>query len=153
MRLNLKALLLSWLFTVLVVTCGTAGLGVLWAKRVIGDRKRGWVEVKTVVATRDLPAGTVLSAADIAPGTTIEQLSMSTLNEAELGASLGKRLDVPVVKGDPLVRWMLIERPLPKSCFDQAQEAARQAKLEDSPDVKEALAGISKRSAGGSDGK
>lgn len=153
MRLNLKALFLSWAATVLLVACGTAGLGVLWGKKIVADRKRGWVEVKTVVATRELPAGTVLSTADVTIATTIEQLSVSALKEPELSSAFGKRLTVPLVKGDLIARWMLVERPLPPSCVAEAEEAARKAKVEDSPEVKEALAAIARRATGGSDGK
>jgi hypothetical protein len=152
-KLNFKALVISWVLTVVVVTIGMLGIGVLLGKKRVRDYQRGWNLVKVVVAARDLPIGTKLGATDLAIREVPEQLTQSAILEADLLLPHGHALTLPLKKNDVLASWMYTHRPPGASCQRFAEDLAKNAKVSDAPEVKKLLAELSQQIDGGTLGE
>lgn len=73
--------------------------------------RAGWDTISVVVASKDLPEGTVLSEDNLEASAMPERFfSGSMLRPEEIGTKhvLGRKVSVPMAKGDPLL-WTFIE--------------------------------------------
>jgi Flp pilus assembly protein CpaB len=86
----------------LVVLCGAIGATVFQS-----SAKR----VSVVIAARDLPAGTVLTAADLAIGSLPANDNVTAMSSSGAGVLVGQQLAVPTTRGQLMVRAMVSSQP------------------------------------------
>src|ERR1035441_5174929 len=82
----------------LVVLCGAIGATVFQS-----SAKR----VSVVIAARDLPAGTVLTAADLATGSLPANDNITAMSASGATVLIGNQLAVPTTRGQLMVRAMV----------------------------------------------
>jgi len=86
----------------LVVLCGAIGATVFQS-----SAKR----VSVVVAARDLPAGTVLTPADLATGSLPATDNITAMSASGANVLIGSQLAVPTTRGQLMVRAMVSSKP------------------------------------------
>jgi len=117
-----------------------AALSLLWARKHVADRKRGWDLVELLAATRDLDEGSVLTAADVAVKASPEMFATgSVYRPGEASKLIGQKLQVPVQVGDLLRRSNLEKPPLGPHCAQDARATAKALGVEGSPEVQRFL--------------
>ncbi len=86
----------------LVVLCGAIGATVFQS-----SAKR----VSVVIAAQDLPAGTVLTPADLATGSLPTNDNITAMSESGASVLVGQQLAVPATRGQLMVRAMVSSNP------------------------------------------
>ena len=68
-------------------------------------------KVSIVVAAKSLPAGTVLTAGDLATASIPASGDITAMSATGSSAVVGQQLDTPVYAGQVMVRQMLLDHP------------------------------------------
>jgi len=102
----------------LFFSCGVGGLGVyLYNQRVSHRVRAGWNLVPVIVASQDLPEGTVLSFDVVSQRPIPEQFVTSSIVKPDSASYvIGGKLLVPVQSGDPLTWSMFAEGLSHEAC-------------------------------------
>jgi hypothetical protein len=113
----------SWTFTKTAVVAGLlssvllATAGLLAGQYSARPTRLGWAPHEYLAFTRDLPAGHVLSRDDVERATGPEQFFTDTaLPAADDTTVAGRRLEVPVARGQVVSRTLFVPRPVSLVC-------------------------------------
>jgi Flp pilus assembly protein CpaB len=102
-------LLLGGLVGFAISTVLVGMVGFLWVKKSAADARRGWNLVPVVVASQDIPEGTVVTFDMINQRSVPEQFVTSSIVKPDSATYIvNQRLQVPVQAGDPLL-WSQFE--------------------------------------------